>query len=194
MKVNSKTLIEFHKRFANGEQFLNYDKSQDIIPEYSQSEPYQSSIVFNKLLPMVTHFKQHYKLRDKDLYGEDGFVSHCVPIQRAYNAVRNRKLECINRLSQVNLAVEDGSVDIDALENEGLTPGKVLVYRQGAHQPFILENAEQNKILLSYIQDEENQLENEFDTLFELFSEYIYYDKRKDKNAIIQTGFSSCKE
>ena len=37
------------------------------------------------------------------------------------------------------LCVEDGSVDIDALENGELGDGKVLVYRQGSKPPFILE-------------------------------------------------------
>lgn len=36
------------------------------------------------------------------------------------------------------LCVEDGSVDIDDLE-EGLHDGKVVVYRQGATPPFVLE-------------------------------------------------------
>ena len=36
------------------------------------------------------------------------------------------------------LAVEDGSVDVDALEEEGLAPGKVLVYRQGANIPQVM--------------------------------------------------------
>lgn len=37
------------------------------------------------------------------------------------------------------LCVEDGSVDLDALEEEPLRDGKVLVYRQGSKPPFILE-------------------------------------------------------
>lgn len=37
------------------------------------------------------------------------------------------------------LCVEDGSVDIDAIENGELRDGKVLVYRQGSKPPFVLE-------------------------------------------------------
>ena len=37
------------------------------------------------------------------------------------------------------LCVEDGSIDIDAIENGELKNGKVLVYRQGANPPFVLE-------------------------------------------------------
>ena len=37
------------------------------------------------------------------------------------------------------LCIEDGSVDLEALQNDGLTDGKVLVYRQGSVPPYILE-------------------------------------------------------
>ena len=37
------------------------------------------------------------------------------------------------------LCVEDGSVDIDAIENGELRDGKVLVYRQGSKPPFVLD-------------------------------------------------------
>lgn len=37
------------------------------------------------------------------------------------------------------LCVEDGSVDIEKIENNGLKDGQVLVYRQGAKVPFVLE-------------------------------------------------------
>lgn len=66
-------------------------------------------------------------------------VERLIPVQRAYNAVKNRKHEFINRLSLGVLSVEDGSVDLDNLEDEGLCPGKVLVYRQGASEPKYLQ-------------------------------------------------------
>ena len=66
-------------------------------------------------------------------------VERLIPVQRAYNAVKNRKHEFINRLSLGVLSVEDGSVDLDNLEDEGLCPGKVLVYRQGANEPKYLQ-------------------------------------------------------
>lgn len=37
------------------------------------------------------------------------------------------------------LCVEDGSVDMDAIESGKLSNGKVLIYRQGAQKPFILD-------------------------------------------------------
>ena len=61
-----------------------------------------------------------------------------IPIQRAFNALKNREHEFLNRLTMGVLAVEDGSVDTEELLEEGLPPGKVLVYRQGATPPKML--------------------------------------------------------
>ena len=65
-------------------------------------------------------------------------VDRLIPVQRAFNAVKNRKHEFLNRLTMGVLAVEDGSVDTEELAEEGLAPGKVLVYRQGAAAPRLL--------------------------------------------------------
>lgn len=67
-------------------------------------------------------------------------IERCIPIQRAFNAVKNRKHEFMNRLTMGILSVEDGSVDIENLEEEGLSPGKVLIYRQGANSPKMLSS------------------------------------------------------
>lgn len=67
-------------------------------------------------------------------------IERLIPLQRTLNALKNRKYEFINRLSMGVLTVEDGSVDIDALEEEGLRPGKVVLYRNGATPPKYLES------------------------------------------------------
>ena len=88
-------------------------------------------------------------------------IERLIPVQRAFNAVKNRKHEFINRLSLGVLSVEDGSVDLDNLEDEGLCPGKVLVYRQGASEPKYL----QSETLPNGIESEEKQLLDEFSTI-----------------------------
>lgn len=65
-------------------------------------------------------------------------IDRMIPLQRAYNAVKNRKHEFLNRISMGTVAVEDGSVDVDELCEDGLTPGKVIVYRQGGKPPEML--------------------------------------------------------
>ena len=44
-------------------------------------------------------------------------VERAIPVQRAYNAVKNRKHEFLNRIAMGVLTVEDGSVDTDNLES-----------------------------------------------------------------------------
>ena len=85
-------------------------------------------------------------------------IERMIPIQRAYNAVKNRKHEFLNRLTLGVLAVEDGSVDIENLEEEGLAPGKILVYRQGANIPKYLDNEH----LPTDFEKEEEKLLEEF--------------------------------
>lgn len=88
-------------------------------------------------------------------------IERLIPVQRAFNAVKNRKHEFINRLSLGVLSVEDGSVDLDNLEDEGLCPGKVLVYRQGATEPKYL----QSESIPTGLSDEEKELGEEFNKI-----------------------------
>lgn len=85
-------------------------------------------------------------------------VDRMIPLQRAYNAVRNRKHEFLNRLSMGVVAVEDGSVDADELAEEGLYPGKVLVYRQGSPKPDFLDCGK----IPNELAEEEERIANEF--------------------------------
>ena len=87
-----------------------------------------------------------------------GIISRLIPVQRAYNAVKNRKHEFLNRISMGVLTVEDGSVDVDALAEEGLCPGKVLVYRQGSVPPKMMEA----ESIPSDFSEEEEKLLEEF--------------------------------
>lgn len=88
-------------------------------------------------------------------------IERLIPLQRAYNAVKNRKHEFMNRLAMGVLTVEDGSIDTDSLEDEGLPPGKVLVYRQGATPPRLLEVG---KVPVDF-QYEEERILSEFTTM-----------------------------
>ena len=85
-------------------------------------------------------------------------IDRCIPIQRSFNAIKNRKHEFLNRLTMGILAVEDGSVDLENLEEEGLSPGKVLIYRQGANTPRLMASG---SVPIDF-QYEENSLLNEF--------------------------------
>ena len=85
-------------------------------------------------------------------------VDRLIPVQRAYNAVKNRKHEFLNRISMGTVAVEEGSVDTDELAEDGLAPGKIIVYRQGANPPEMLT---MGSVPSEFMQEEE-RLEREF--------------------------------
>ncbi len=115
-----------------------------------------------------------YKIADGKTYGYPFIKQECVamtgnffgisiierliPVQKAYNAVKNRKHEFLNRIANGVLKVEDGSIDLEDLETEGLAPGKILVYRQGAKEPEMLTPLS----MPSVFSDEENKLLSEF--------------------------------
>ena len=85
-------------------------------------------------------------------------IERCIPIQRSFNAIKNRKHEFLNRLTMGILSVEDGSLDLENLEEEGLSPGKVLIHRQGSSAPTLLPTG---SVPIDF-QNEENALINEF--------------------------------
>ncbi len=119
--------------------------------------PYINDELNNRTFPFV---KQISNYMPGSFFGVS-VVDRLIPLQRAYNAVRNRKHEYFNRSVMNVLAVEDGSVDTDALEMDGLSPGKVLVYRQGSKIPEIMQNPDIN---LNFDEEEERLL-SEFKTI-----------------------------
>ena len=128
---------------------------------------------------LQSHFTYIINSIAKDLdenliYGEHGLVSLLIPYQRAYNAIKNRELESINRNSIGVLCVEDGSVDIDDICEEGINGGRVIVYRQGSSAPKFEMNALNTT---SYIESAKNIL-NEMYELAELFCRRIKENKK----------------
>lgn len=121
---------------------------------YEGPLPYKNGERGERTFPFV---KQDC-LRLPGAFFASSVIDRLIPVQRAYNAVRNRKHEFLNRLSMGVLTVEDGSIDTDELSEEGLLPGKVLVYRQGGKAPEMLDCGN----IPSEFKDEEDWLEKEF--------------------------------
>jgi len=121
---------------------------------YEGELPYKNGPRGERVFPFV---KQDC-LRLPGAFFASSVIDRLIPVQRAYNAVRNRKHEFLNRLSMGVLTVEDGSVDTDELSEEGLLPGKVLVYRQGGKAPEMLDCGN----IPNEFKDEEEWLEKEF--------------------------------
>lgn len=131
--ISNETIIEYHKRFANGEQYLEINANGEIV-ETDRAYYWQERAVYNHLSLIVDKYKD---LGEEFIYGKNGLVSRLIPLQRAYNAIKNRELEYINRVSLGVLCVEDGSVDIDELQEDGICGGKVIAYRQGSAAPTL---------------------------------------------------------
>lgn len=117
--------------------------------------PYENGVDGNREFPFI---KQTCITETGSFFGVS-LIERLIPIQRAYNAVKNRKYEFMNRISMGVINVEDGSIDCDDLADEGLTPGKVIVYRQGSRPPQMMQsnnvpidfNYEEDKLLSEFI-------------------------------------------
>lgn len=88
-------------------------------------------------------------------------IERCIPMQKAYNAIKNRKHEFLTRLATGVLTVEDGSVDVDNLETNGLEPGKIIIYRNGSTPPKFLDPGS----IPEEFEKEETKLLNEINNL-----------------------------
>lgn len=106
-------------------------------------------------------FVKQVSISEPNRFWGVSIIERLIPIQRAYNAVKNRKHEFMNRMAMGILTVEDGSVDTDNLEEEGMSPGKVLVYRQGANKPEIMSSTS----MPADFEKEEERLLSEFSTI-----------------------------
>ncbi len=116
--------------------------------------PYINGVDGTRTIPFI----KQVAITNAGCFFGSSVVERSIPVQRAYNAVKNRKHEFLNRLSMGVMAVEDGSVDIDNLEQEGISPGKILVYRQGATPPRMIDCGS----VPSGFDQEESRLLNEF--------------------------------
>lgn len=116
--------------------------------------PYYGKDKRDRKFPFV---KQESMVASGCFFGSS-IIERLIPVQKAYNAVKNRKHEFLNRLSNGVMTVEDGSLDVDDLAGEGLPPGKILVYRQGSKAPEMMTDA----MVPPDFSDEEKKLLNEF--------------------------------
>ncbi len=121
---------------------------------YSGELPYINGEHGTRAFPFV---KQESLTKSGCFFGVS-IIERLIPVQRAFNAVKNRKHEFLNRLSMGVMTVEDGSIDVDDLAEDGLSPGKVLVYRQGSKAPEIMADMS----MPSDFNEEEDKLINEF--------------------------------
>lgn len=119
--------------------------------------PYLNGVDDTREFPFI----KQTSIKQAGMFFGASIIERIIPLQRAYNAVKNRKHEFLNRISMGVIAVEDGSIDTDDLTEDGLSPGKVIVYRQGANPPQMMATG---SVPLDFSYEEE-RLENEFITI-----------------------------
>ena len=103
---------------------------------------------------------------DEIIYDDNGLVDMLIPCQQSYNALKGRYAEYVDKLSIGGIVVEDGSVDTDALAEDGLVPGKIIVYRQGSVPPTISYT---DPKVLETINEQCNAIYNEMLEIVRLF-------------------------
>ncbi len=154
---NHVILIEKYERpsidFPNGRYIA---VAGDKLLEYGEL-PYINGVDGERDLPFI----KQVSVNQVGAFFGISLVERLIPLQRAYNAVKNRKYEFMNRVSMGVVNVEDGSVDTDELIDEGLSPGKVIVYRQGSRPPQMMSTG---SVPLDFTYEEE-RLVNEFVTV-----------------------------
>lgn len=124
---------------------------------FSGALPYTNGVDGSRTFPFV---KQDALVAPGSFFGTS-MIERAIPVQRAYNAVKNRKHEFMNRICCGVLAVEDGAVDEEELTDGGLRPGSVLIYRQGSQAPRMLDQGSVPAIFSA----EESKLEEEFNVI-----------------------------
>lgn len=141
-KIPASKVRQFYKRFTSGEQYIELGPISPITNDFEEvSKRYwwQDIKVYNMVKPLIMVYGTN--LTEDQLYGKEGLVSLLEPWQRKYNEIMNMHSVHLDFATSGYLVVEDGSLDIDELSEEGLAPGKILVYRQGASWPHIEKDA-----------------------------------------------------
>lgn len=172
-KTKKKIRIKFRKEFAAGKQNRHIDPEGNIIDDelryYWEQRP-----IYNITGCLVGSAKGYLKRiteknfddLDEIIYDDNGLVDMLIPCQQSYNALKGRYAEYVDKLSIGGIVVEDGSVDTDTLAEDGLAPGKILVYRQGSVPPTI--SYTDPKVLES-INEQCNAIYNEMLEIVRLF-------------------------
>lgn len=144
---NHVTVIEYYERpsrkWPQGRFAIVL--GQDLV--YLGNLPYQEDLDFP--------FDKVDSIRRPNCFWSKSVIERLIPIQRRYNAVRNRMQEFLNRCGIGQWVAEAGTVDIGMLTNE---PGLVIEYARGSRPPSPV----QFPPLPSTFMEEVRSLEQEF--------------------------------
>ena len=131
--------INWQKAFVSGNQFTEVNPFDGSIVCCEKRFYWQECRVFNLIKTTVDRWvEEEY---DEDLiWGPGKAVDQLIPYQQEYNSLMNNISEMSKRIAYPTLCVEDGSLDVDEVSEDGLAPGKIIVYRQGSNRPELLKD------------------------------------------------------
>jgi hypothetical protein len=84
--------------------------------------------------------KQECVRRPGCFYGTTPF-ERMIPVQRSYNAVKNRKHDYLNRCSIQAYTGEEGSFDEEDLQENGIPPGSMILRKRGTAPITPIQNS-----------------------------------------------------
>ena len=140
------TYEQYQKDFVAGDQFVMWIDFSNQPIRCENRFYWEQYSVYNLMKPVIHRWLFSYNIPEDQIFGRYGLVDDLIPYQRQYNLLMNSYTNLLVRFTSPLLLVEDGSVDCDELSEEGLAPGKIVVYRQGGNQPEILSTVSSNDL------------------------------------------------
>ena len=154
----------------NAEQVLEYfEKPNRDFPEGRYAIIIGETLLHIGILPyrVGEHYRRGYPfahqlcLENPGVLWGSSVIERCIPVQRDYNAVKNRINEYIARMTIGNMLVEVGSLVDDSVLDTGLPPGSVVQYKPGTTPPQWMTPQEIPATLLAQV----DSLQEEFVSL-----------------------------
>lgn len=102
-----------------------------ILLHYQDSLPYMIGEDGKPALP----FTKVVCIKRPGCFWGKSVTERMVPLQRRYNAVRNRKAEFLNRASIGQWTVEEDTTDIEYMEENAGSPGVIIQHTRGSAPP-----------------------------------------------------------
>ncbi len=80
-------------------------------------------------------FDVQHSISGVNMFFGKSVIERLLPLQRKYNDLKNRINEYMNRFAIGQITYEQGTIDEDFLEEEGLAPGAMIPYARGGRPP-----------------------------------------------------------
>jgi hypothetical protein len=108
-----------------------------VLLKYMDALPYKIGEDGKPALP----FTKTVCIKRPGCFWGKSVISRMIPLQRRYNAVRNRKAEFLNRAAIGQWTVESDTVDLAYMEESGGSPGAIIVHTRGSSPPVPVQQA-----------------------------------------------------